>query len=124
VAVGLRNAGLFATETRRRVLAETLREVSTVLASSLDLPSVLDGILLGLDRVVSFEAALILLRSADESSYSVSAARGATGESDLIGQSVPADSHLTEHIENLMHVVETPEATIDQLQHDRSASRR
>ncbi len=118
VAVGLRNAGLFATEKRRRVLAETLREVSTVLASSLDLPSVLDGILLGLDRVVNFEAALILLRSADEGSYSVSAAHGATGESDLIGQSVPADSHLTEHIEKLMHVVETPEATVDQTQHD------
>ena len=34
VAIGLRNASMFATETRRRMLAETLREVSMVITSS------------------------------------------------------------------------------------------
>ncbi len=119
VAVGLRNAGLFATETRRRVLAETLREISSVLASSLDLPSVLDGILLGLERVVDFEAALILLRQDDdETHYSVSAVRGVIGESEVMGEIIVADGQLTERVEELMHVMETPEALSDLAQHD------
>jgi len=118
VAVGLRNAGLFATETRRRVLAETLREISSVLASSLDLPSVLDGILLGLERVVDYEAALILLRQDDdESHYTVSAVRGVMGESEVMGEIVVADGQLTERVEELMHVMESPEAT-STAQHD------
>ena len=61
VAIALRNATLFANETRRRMLSETLRELSTVLGSSLDLNSVLDGILVGLERVVPYTAGLILL---------------------------------------------------------------
>ena len=36
------------------MLSETLRELSTVLGSSLDLNSVLDGILVGLERVVPY----------------------------------------------------------------------
>ncbi len=118
VAVGLRNAGLFATETRRRVLAETLREVSTVLASSLDLPSVLDGILLGLERVVNYEAALILLREEDEGLYSVSAVRGAKDNANMLGEAVPDDEHLTENVETLMHLMEPPENLTDITQHD------
>ncbi len=118
VAVGLRNAGLFATETRRRVLAETLREVSTVLASSLDLGSVLDGILLGLERVVDNEAALILLRSDDDTYYTVSAVRGTTGESEVLGEVVLDDAQLTEGIEKLMHLMETPAVVESENQHD------
>src|SRR5260221_6434063 len=83
VAVGLRNAGLFATETRRRMLAESLREVSTVLASSLDLPRVLDGILIGLERVVHYDAAVILLREEDQPYYSVSALRGSKDDPEM-----------------------------------------
>lgn len=118
VAVGLRNAGLFATETRRRVLAETLREISTVLASSLDLPSVLDGILLGLERVVNSDAALILLRSDDECCYTISAAHGTTGVADVLNEIIPDGENLTARIEALMHGLEAPEVARNGAQHD------
>src|SRR5260221_7755067 len=110
VAIGLRNAGLFATETRRRMLAETLREISTVLASSLDLPSVLDGILLGVEGVVDYEAAMIFLREQDENLYTLSALRGTAEVVTLLGVTVPADAKITEHIEALLHQIEAPEA--------------
>jgi len=61
LAVGLRNARLFEAERRRRRLAETLREVSTALTSTLSLGGVLDLILSGLSRVVHFDVASILL---------------------------------------------------------------
>ncbi|MCZ2096114.1 MAG: GAF domain-containing protein [Anaerolineae bacterium] len=85
VAIALRNASLFANESRRRMLSETLRELSTVLGSSLDLASVLDGILVGLERVVDYTAGVILLYDPNTATYQISAARGdivdAEGES-------------------------------------------
>lgn len=113
VAVGLRNASLFATEQRRRVLAETLREVSTVLVSSLDLESVLDGVLLGLQRVVVHEAAMIMLRREDEGDYVVRAVHGAANENEILGQAVPAAGDLIERMWGLLRQVETPEAVAD-----------
>ncbi|HML22235.1 MAG TPA: GAF domain-containing protein [Aggregatilinea sp.] len=80
VAIALRNASLFANEQRRRMLSETLRELSTVLGSSLDLNSVLDGILVGLERVVDYTAGVILLRDTENDCYQASAAQG-----DLVG---------------------------------------
>ncbi|MBX3064006.1 MAG: GAF domain-containing protein [Anaerolineae bacterium] len=106
VAVGLRNAGLFATETRRRMLAETLREVSTVLTSSLDLESVLDGILLSLERVVHYEAALILLHREDEGNCIVSAVRGSRNESDVMGEILTLDETLLDRTWELLHHME------------------
>lgn len=114
VAIGLRNAGLFATETRRRLLAETLREVSTVLVSSLDLESVLDSLLLSLERVVDYEAALILLRREDERDYVVRAVRGMVNEKEVLGQTLPilesepANEHLIERMWDLLRQMETP----------------
>ncbi|HLY29207.1 MAG TPA: GAF domain-containing protein, partial [Aggregatilineales bacterium] len=119
VAIGLRNAGLFATETRRRMLAESLREVSTVLASSLDLPSVLDGILVGLERVVHYDAAIILLREEEQAIYTVNAFRGSQEAPDMLGETVPADDQLTEHVQELIHRIQPAEvAQLDDRQHD------
>ncbi len=61
LAVAVRNARLFDIERRRRYLAETMREVSAGLTSTLNLDNVLDLILSGLERVVTFDAASILL---------------------------------------------------------------
>ncbi|MBI4772091.1 MAG: SpoIIE family protein phosphatase [Chloroflexi bacterium] len=61
LAVAVRNARLFEAERRRRRLAEILREVSAALTSTLHLDDVLDLILSGLARVVSYDAASILL---------------------------------------------------------------
>jgi serine phosphatase RsbU (regulator of sigma subunit)/putative methionine-R-sulfoxide reductase with GAF domain len=104
VAVALRNASLFANETRRRMLSETLRELSTVLSSSLDLASVLDGILVGLERVVNYTAGLILLLDSEEDLYQVHTARG-----DLLDHSSPIWDELLSTSEA------TTERLIDQL---------
>jgi len=61
LAVAVRNARLFESERRRRRLAETLREVSSALTSTLSLDGVLDLILSGLARVVGYDVASILL---------------------------------------------------------------
>jgi len=101
VAIALRNASLFANESRRRMLSETLRELSTVLGSSLDLNSVLDGILVGLERVVDYTAGVILLYDPNTSLYQISAARGELVDSDtgpwddLIHASELTDARLT-----------------------------
>lgn len=118
IAVGLRNAGLFATEQRRRVLAETLRDVSTVITSSLDLESVLDGILLSLERVVHFDAALILLRREEEGHGVISAVRGMRNESDVQGEILPLDESMMEHIWELLYLMEIPDNADNPNDHD------
>lgn len=118
VAIGLRNAGLFATETRRRVLAETLREVSNTLTSSLDLESVLDGILVGLERVVHYEAAMILLKREEEGHSVVSAVRGALNESRVLGELIPNDDTFADRMWDQLHLMELPEIVADTTQHD------
>ncbi len=103
VAIALRNARLFANETRRRILSETLREVSTVLASSLDLESVLKEILLGLARVVNYTAAAILLLDDEQKHYQLSAQHGVTVDDDLWGLSIAADDSFDQKLEGLLN---------------------
>ena len=101
-AVALRNARLFANETRRRILSETLREVSTVLASSLDLESVLKEILLGLERVVHYTAAAILLLDEDNRNYQVSAVHSGNVGAELLGNQIKADDTFEQQLGNLL----------------------
>ncbi|NDJ77851.1 MAG: GAF domain-containing protein [Chloroflexi bacterium] len=107
VAIALRNASLFANESRRRMLSETLRELSTVLGSSLDLNSVLDGILAGLDRVVDYTVGLILLFDAEDQVYHISAAQGAIvpANDNVWDVAVPADSATEGRLGALLHRV-------------------
>lgn len=118
VAIALRNARLFANETRRRILSETLREVSTVLASSLDLESVLKEILLGLARVVNYTAAAILLLDEDKQFYQLSAQHGVTVDDQLWGKSLAADDSFSGNLEGLLnriadHAEEAPDTSDD-----------
>ncbi len=105
VAIALRNASLFANETRRRMLCETLRELSTVLGSSLDLNAVLDGILVGLERVVDYSAALILLLDAEHDLYQVNAARGniLDPESEAWDETLRSEDANSESLIDLLH---------------------
>ena len=117
IAIGLRNAGLFAAETRRRVLAETLREVSMGIAASLDLESVLDGILQGLARVVGSQAALIALRDGDDRYYTVNAIRGDETLPDArsegaLGQQIPANADAEQAVFALLHTLEQAQSPL------------
>lgn len=105
VAIALRNATLFANESRRRMMSETLRELSTVLGSSLDLSSVLDGILVGLERVVNYEAGIILLLDQDDYVYQVEAGRGEIvgPESDEWNEIIHAEDVTDDQLLALLH---------------------
>ncbi len=105
VAIALRNATLFANETRRRMLSETLRELSTVLGSSLDLNSVLDGILIGLERVVPYTAGLIMLADEESDVFEIGTAHGALvgPESEVWQTFIPAAEATPERLIDLLH---------------------
>ena len=102
VAIALRNAGLFANEKRRRILSETLREVSTVLGSALDLESVLQRILLGMARVVDYSAAMILLVGDDEEHYRISALNGISVTEDFWKKRIPLDEDISTLVNALL----------------------
>ncbi|MBN2303811.1 MAG: SpoIIE family protein phosphatase, partial [Anaerolineae bacterium] len=125
VAIAVRNATLFANEQRRRIVSETLRELSTALGSSLDLNSVLDGILIGLERVVDYTAGLILLRDGDSrenssGEYGVNSARGdiAGPESELWNETIPANLVSSTTLFDLLHSLNANPAQLTDHAHD------
>jgi len=85
LAVAVRNARLFEIERRRRLLAETLRDVSAALTSTLDLDHVLDLILGGLARVVVYDVASILLTN-DVGELTLRATRGLPEMQEAVGE--------------------------------------
>lgn len=109
VAIGMRNASLFAVETRRRLLAETLREVSEALVSSRDVNSVLDTLLDSLGRVVDYDAALIALLRPESEDYIVRAARGQVNSISLLEQTVPDNEDATERLWALLKQMQPPD---------------
>ncbi len=64
-ATAIHNARLHASERAQRELAESMREISLTLSAELDLEAVLDAILKSTARVVSYDAACILLQEND-----------------------------------------------------------
>jgi GAF domain-containing protein len=105
VAIALRNATLFANESRRRILSETLRELSTVLGSSLDLNRVLEGIMVGLERVVPYTSGLILLLDKEEHIYQIETARGdfVEPDADIWSETIPLHEATSERLIALLH---------------------
>ncbi len=92
VAVGIRNATLYASERKRRRVADALRESVSVLASTLDLDTVLDRILESLSRVIKYDAVAVLLLSEKDSdlgTLTVRAARGLPQVVSTLGQRIP-----------------------------------
>lgn len=64
--IAIENARLFEAETEAREQAETLREATTTLTSTLDLDQVLDSILVYLEQVVPFDNAFVFLQKRDK----------------------------------------------------------
>jgi diguanylate cyclase (GGDEF)-like protein len=60
-AIALRNSRLLTSEREQRILAEALRDVTSVLTSTLDRDEVIELILTNLNRVVEHEAANVML---------------------------------------------------------------
>lgn len=60
-AIAIQNARLFEAESQQRALAEALRDTAAAINSTLDLDEILDHLLVAVERVVSHDAANILL---------------------------------------------------------------
>ncbi len=89
VAVAIRNATLYVNERRRRNVADTLREISGVLVSDLDLERVLADILDGLSRVITLDAAAILLVEEEADALTIVATAGHSDLAELVGRELP-----------------------------------
>ncbi len=76
VVLALRNASFYAIEQRRRVLAETLRDAFSGLSASLDIDSVLENVLSGLERVIDYRSAIIFLLDEANDVYHLAASWG------------------------------------------------
>ncbi|MEE9228568.1 MAG: diguanylate cyclase, partial [Acidimicrobiia bacterium] len=87
-------------EQKQRQLADNLREVTATMASTLDLRSVLDGVLKGLDQVLRFDGATLMLRQED--AMRVVANRGFDGQDMRTEAPVPiaSDPTLAELVED------------------------
>jgi sigma-B regulation protein RsbU (phosphoserine phosphatase) len=103
VAIALRNATLYAREKRRRIMAESLREVSTVLGASLEVDNVLDGILQGLSRVINADSSLIVLFDAESKVYRISALQGRIHSEAMINTVIPLEADIKASIEAIFH---------------------
>ncbi|MCP4515719.1 MAG: GAF domain-containing protein, partial [Delftia sp.] len=88
-AAAIANARLYHAERRRREMADTLRQISVLLNSSLDTGAVLRGILEGLERLVSLEGAAILLLDEEKKTLTLQAARGLPALEEAVGTSWP-----------------------------------
>ncbi len=64
-AIALRNARLLQSEHQQRLLAESLRDITGVLTSTLDINEVIERILTNITRVVEHDAANVMLLSGD-----------------------------------------------------------
>ncbi len=89
LSVALQNAHLYELEYQRRQQAETLREVSFAVGSSLNLKEVLERILDQLGRVVKYDSAAIHIIQGKR--RRVIAARGFSDLERIIGVSFPAE---------------------------------
>jgi serine phosphatase RsbU (regulator of sigma subunit) len=88
-AAAIANARLYHAERQRRQMADTLRQVSTLINSSLESDDVLRGILEGLERLVRFDAAAILLLDEEKKTLTLQAARGSPALEAAVGQNWP-----------------------------------
>ncbi len=85
-ASAIANARLYQAERHRRRRADNLRHVSILINSSLETDDILDGILEGLENLVTFDAAAILFLNEDHT-FTLRAARGSPAAIDAVGQS-------------------------------------
>jgi PAS domain S-box-containing protein len=101
-AIAIRNAKLYEAEQHRRRVAETLRQASAVLSSTLALDEVLNRMMEQLGEVLPYDSASV--QQMEGGRLVIRAARGFEDSDSLIGQSFPITSRFPN-----MQVIETKE---------------
>lgn len=110
-ATAIDNARLFDAEVSRRYEAETLREATAALASTLDLNNVLDSILAHLEQVVPYDSACVFLQ--EEGRLRAVAGKGFPRPDQIIGCEYPADDALYAEIRRTIQPVILEDARAD-----------
>lgn len=108
VATGLQNALLFEAEAQRRLEAESLRQATASLTTSLKLNQVLEDILDGLAAVVSYDSASVFMF--EEGGQRVIAGRGYPKPEELIGQVFPITDIFTPQVIDTRQPIIIPDA--------------
>lgn len=96
LATAIKKIQLLSSEQSRRKEAETLREATAVLTSTLDLNHLLNLILLQLKKVVAYDSATIFMFQGDYAC--IMACRGLPDNDNAVGQLFPAQDDLLEEI--------------------------
>ncbi len=99
-AAAIENARLFDAEVRRRYEAETLREATAALASTLDLNQVLNSILTHLEQMIPYDSACVFLH--EEGWLRAVAGKGFPDADQIIGCNYPADDALLDEIQRIV----------------------
>jgi PAS domain S-box-containing protein len=103
-AVAIENARLFEAERTAREQAETLREATSTLTSTLDHTQVLESILIHLEQVVPYDGACVFFRKEDW--LQVVAERGLSPvQGQAVNHHYPADNVWYQKIQNTGHPV-------------------
>ena len=89
--LAIENAQLLASEQAKRQLADTLREVSRVIGSTLQLDLLLELVLEQLQNVVNYDDALIMLLRGDQ--LEITSGRGSPRTVAMVGKELPLASH-------------------------------
>jgi len=112
ISLALAKTHLLQSERRRRQEAEKLRQVTTTLTSSLELPVVLEHILDALAAVLPYDRSTIFLQQGNV--LEVVALRGNQAHTSLLGMTIPRGGDaLTDVIESTRKPLTLPDASQD-----------
>ena len=95
-AVAIENARLFEAEQRRHREAETLRQATLAITTSLELESVLETILIVMKQVVPYDSASVILLEGNV--LRITAAQGFSKPEEVLNNKLSADNELFEKI--------------------------
>lgn len=96
-AIAIERIRLFNSERERRQEAETLRQATAALSTSLDLAHVLESILTSLKQVVPYDSASVFMLEGDR--LRITSAHGVENPDQIIGKTFPADDVLFQEVQ-------------------------
>jgi putative nucleotidyltransferase with HDIG domain len=111
VAIAIERIRLFNSEQERRQEAETLRQATAALSTSLDLDHVLGSILTSLKQVVPYDSASVFMLEGD--CLRITSAHGVENAEELIGKTFPAEDSLFQEVQTGRRPIILTDAQLD-----------
>lgn len=111
MAIAIERIQLFELERKRRQEAETLRQATAALSTSLDLDHVLEAILTSLKQVVPYDSASVFLL--EDKHLRITTVHGVEHPEEVVGKSYPADDPLFVEVQTYRHPIILADAQLD-----------